>query len=491
MNHQIRIGVKALASNIWDVVRFYFPAFLVSIVFTMASLIALKGAFIHPELYERIPHLISSKPLISRIFDSRVMDYDMYQARELSYLGDQIDAAAIFEMIQRGMPNMISIMHYLLGTLAVILLYGFCRKDLALGKVVSLAMAAIAWSTPCMFLGGNYFRTAKIGTAVCLASVIIVTYRLLGKIRIGKPIHVGSCGILGALTLLMTLWDRQGFYMALCLSVLLALMGIITRQKQITALLFPVMSAIAASTIYNLFVAPWITHALNGYWPDFSYQRLPWHEILDHLPVLLFDGAKLLGEEIIFALGNAMAWVAGAVFLVASMMVWPSNARIMHTAAESRYAIAALLGLAVTAIFMVSVMNALMLARQPGIYIPVYRYTYYPLPVTFLWLLLFGLALSKIRSILPSSAWPPAAICLMILAGNLIALPGLHRGYFTQYLKHFIDPSIVFYNGLREVHAGRSPSEESLCHDVLFRILSHRMHHDLPEVKTAIKYIPY
>jgi hypothetical protein len=289
----------------------------------------------------------------------------------------------------------------------------------------------------------------------------------------------------------MTLWDRQGFYMALCLGVLLSVMGLINHEKRIIALLVPVMSAIVASTLYNLFLAPWITYALNGYWPDFSYQRLPWHEIVGHLPGLLVDGAKLLGDETFFALGNGMAWVAGAVFLLASMMVWRSHARNRHAMNESRYAIAAWLGLVITATLMISAMNALMLARQPGIYIPVYRYTYYPLPVTFLWLFLFGIALSRISTLLPTAVSIPSLICLMILAGNLIALPGLHHGYFTQYLKHFIDPSIVFYNGLREVHDGKIPSEESLCHDVLFRILSHRMHHDLPEVTKTIKYIPY
>ncbi len=487
----IQTAMKRSVSGTIGILRFYLPALLVSIVFTVASIIVMKGAFIHPELYERIPHLISSKPLIARIFDSRVMDYDMYQARELSYLGDQIDAAVIFEMIQRGMPNMISTMHYLLGTMAVVMLYGFYRKDLGLGKAISLLLVALAWSAPCMLFGGNYFRTAKIGATVSMVAVCIVTYRLLARMRSGEGGKAREQWVLGGLALLMTLWDRQGFYMALCLVALLVIMGGITREKRIISLLVPVLAAIGTSTLYNLFVAPSITYALNGYWPDFSYQQLPWKEIHRDLPILLADGAILLWRELWFALGNRSAWITLCIFLSATYLAWRKDPSVKADVFKHRYGQAAWIAFFITSVVMVIIMNALMLARMRGLYIPVFQRTYYTLPVTFLWLILLGIALARIRIMVPKKSRVLPIVCLLLLSGNLMAFPEHMDMYSNQYFKHFIEPSNVFFQGLREVYEGKDPTEESLRHDVLFRILSHRMHHDLPEVTTTIKYTPY
>ena len=171
----------------------------------------IRGGFVNPELYDRIPHLLSNKTVAARIFDPKVMDYDMYQARELSYLGDQIDVAVIFEMIQRGVSHMISIMHYLLVTLAVMVLYAFCRRDLDLGYATSVLMGILIWSAPCVMFGGNYARTAKVGAATTLVAVFVVTYRLLKSVRLGERPNVAQQCLLGGLTLIMTLWDRQFF----------------------------------------------------------------------------------------------------------------------------------------------------------------------------------------------------------------------------------------------------------------------------------------
>ena len=255
--------------------RFYFPILLISLFFTIVSVIVIKGGYVNPELYDRIPHLLSGKSVAARVFDPGAMDYNLYQARELSYLVDQIDVAVIFEMIQRGVPNMISIMHYLLGTIAVLILYAFCRRDLELGFRTSVLMTILTWSAPCMMFGGSYTRSAKIGAAATLVAVLVVTYRLLRKLRSGERPAFSELSLLGGLTLLMTLWDRQGFFTAISLFVFLTIIGVLTSESGIWRLVIAVLAAISASMVYNLYLGPWMIHALNGYWPDFSYQRLP------------------------------------------------------------------------------------------------------------------------------------------------------------------------------------------------------------------------
>jgi len=255
--------------------------------------------------------------------------------------------------------------------------------------------------------------------------------------------------------------------------------------------LIPLLAAIGASTLYNLLIAPWITHTFNGYWPDFSYQRLPWKDIQKELPVLLGDGAILLWRELWFALGNGSAWITVFIFLAATFLVWRKNPSVKAEGLKLRHDQAVWMAFFITSTVMMIIMNALMMARMRGLYIPVFQRTYYTLPVTFLWLLLLGIALSRIQGLFPKSSRTILLLCLFLVLGNLLAFPEHRDMYSNQYFRHFIDPSNVFFQGLREVHEGKDPREESLRHDVLFRILSHRMHHDLPKVTTTIKYIPY
>jgi hypothetical protein len=471
--------------------KFYLPVFLISIFFTIISIIVIKGGYVNPELYDRIPHLLSGKTVLARVFDPMAMDYNLYQARELSYLADQVDVAVIFEMIQRGVPNMISVIHYLFGTLAVLILYSFCKEDLKLGTENSLLMVILTWSAPCMMFGGSYTRSAKIGAATTLVAIFVLTYRLLKCVRFGERPKVSQHFLLGGLTFVMTLWDRQGFFMAIALFVFLMIIGILSREPRILWLLIAVLAALAASMTYNLILGPIIIHSLNGYWPDFNYQRLPWKDIMSEYSAFILEGTGMLHRAIFYNLGNMMSWVILIIFIVPLVMTSKRAISRKCEFRESLYPISVIIGLFISAVILPIAMNALMRARHTGVNIPVFQFYYYPLVTTYLWICLLAVGLSRVNNLGKYGNYLSQILCLLLIIGNLQAYQINRDIYYNGYLKHFIDPTAIYFKDLREVYEAKAPSDEALYHDPLFRLFARRMHHELPNVDSEKRFIPY
>jgi hypothetical protein len=70
----------------------------------------------------------------------------------------------------------------------------------------------------------------------------------------------------------MSLLDRQGLFYVLALAVGLALAWARTRRG--LGLALGAFAAAAVWAAYNYALGPWLIHALNGYWPEFRFQRL-------------------------------------------------------------------------------------------------------------------------------------------------------------------------------------------------------------------------
>ncbi len=46
---------------------------------------------LHPDVEVNIPHFLSNRPLLNKLFDSRIIETGYFRARELSYLVDYVD----------------------------------------------------------------------------------------------------------------------------------------------------------------------------------------------------------------------------------------------------------------------------------------------------------------------------------------------------------------------------------------------------------------
>ena len=473
--------------SLWD----YLPVVLISLGFIVASIIAMHGAFIHPELYDRIPHLLSHKGFLSKIYDSQVMDYGMYQARELSYLADEVDVLCIYQGIKHGMPNMISFMHYLLAFALVLLIYEFSLKTLQLGRLPSLFIAAAVWATPFFFYGGNYFRSAKIGAATTLVIVYVTLYGALKKIFAGGKCGIATSVLLASACFVMTLWDRQGFYLALCLAAFLLVVAITTRNKDIMILFAVLVAVIVTSMVYNLWIAPCLTKLLNGYWPDFTYQRLPVHEVFQNLGMLLKDAAVMRWEESRYTLGNSFYIPILGILIAFPIYTYYAKKEVGWSPLVVRWVAGVTVGLFLVTILLMIVMNALMMARMRGLYIPIFRRTYYPLPLAALILLNFSVILGLFRAQFEAPSWLITALCTLLLFGNLMALPSHRDAYYNGYLKHFIDPSQEFFVAIKEATQGQPVENKALLDDPLFRFLAWELRIKVPEHSTFLRHVPF
>src|SRR5947209_2905687 len=94
------------------------PAFAFGIAVLVLMLLSLrfaKGGVAHPEAEQYIPHYLSQRSLLQKVYDVEKVEIDptMYQPRVLSYVIDNLDVAFIAWSTRHGYPHFISASHYL------------------------------------------------------------------------------------------------------------------------------------------------------------------------------------------------------------------------------------------------------------------------------------------------------------------------------------------------------------------------------------------
>ena len=361
------------------------------------------GGALHYEAQMYLPYHLSGRPLLSRIFDSKVLDQGMYQARELSYVADAVDCRFIALSTRLGFPHFLSLTYYVCAILIAVLLWRFLSTDLGLDRIASAVLVLVFLFSPVVFLSGGYFRSSKI--LVCLFCMLLVRllYPMLASLA-GRPrdgLLLASLGLAGALS------DRQGFYLLVCLAAFLVVYWMLYRSRAAMIALAGAAAACAISLVYNYLVAPELTLLLNGYWPSFWYQHLPWPRFLASPAAYVAVGARLFAGSVGFLFGNVGALIA-AVFLVG--MLW-----CVRRGYGSFWWRAMAAGIAA-----LIAMDALMVLRHGALVWEDLRRTYYWLPQILLVAILAGAAAPKDRPGIVRIA------ALLILALNLASLPG-HR----------------------------------------------------------------
>lgn len=354
----------------------------------------------HPEMEVRLPYYLSHKPLWSKIYDSNVLNGGMYQARELSYFFDYIDCKFIAWCAALGHPHFLSITHYVFLLLICLELRRFGVDDLKLARWICLGVLLLFWTSPAVFLGGELFRSSKIGAAL----TIVVSYRLLyrrlmadGK---GAPevLSFRSYLILFAWAWLATLFDRQGVFMVGVVLVFLGFHFFSYRRLSTLKLAAPYVAALLVSLLYNYMIAPALTLAINHYGPDFSYQHLPWAQLYLSTEFLVSGATSIYFDTVRFFLGNIPFWCAVALVPGLIFAVLPRNAERRSHKPFFRVA----LGFCLSQTMLIWIMILLMVLRHKPLVWPSVRRTYYFLPLvsmfamTCLWALSWFLARRKL-----------------------------------------------------------------------------------------------
>lgn len=346
--------------------------------------------------------------VLQRIFDPR--GWDFYQARELSYAVDFLDAQWVRLLLSRGVLFFVP-PSALLAALAIVPI-GLWLAPRALG---ALAPAA-RWLVLLVFLSsfalasttGMLYRATKPLVAPLLLALLLVTLAELRAPRL-RPSFAFSAAFAAGLA--MSLLDRQGlFYLLLLVAALLVAA---LRFGRGLPLLAGGAAAAAAWAGYNWALGPWLIHALNGYWPTMRFQRLRPSRLLDPQPWQ--EGARLLGDWTSVLVGGVPARLLALVAAL-GLLAW-----LWRSRGRPRRAAAVVAG----ALFLGAVqlgMAAVMVDRHGPVAWVDHRFWYYPLPfhavlvVAALW----GLDAWSRRDALPRLAL--AGLATLVIA-NLVQWP--------------------------------------------------------------------
>ncbi|HXT70249.1 MAG TPA: hypothetical protein VN700_10870 [Vicinamibacterales bacterium] len=373
----------------------------------------------------------ADRPFFPKIFDPHLNDFDAYQARELSYVVDWADARVYGSLTRRIDPGYFVPASGIVLTLGLLLVFvRGARRTFANTDRLTLALLLGLFATTFVVMTtmGIFYRSGKAGLMVVLAAFLF-HLREVARRRAdqsGRPPGLVTTDSLFAflMTVAAGMLDRQGLFYAVMAMALLAVHFAMTRR--LLDFIIALAAAVAVLQAYNLWLAPWIIHALNGYWPDFYYQHIP-AEDLAKLPQLSVAAARLLAENAWALAGGFWPMSASALVAVLALAirerVFARPDGVASPGSRRVLAYAALLALGHIAMF------AIMIARHHYVNDwPDHRYWYFPL--TYLVVVLFGLAVGLNWLLGRLSAGGRRIVQVVLLAlviGNLTSLEYYRR----------------------------------------------------------------
>lgn len=373
--------------------------------------------FVHMESATYLANPLDGRPALTQILDVQRNDFGLYQARELSYATDWIDARAAawwFRVTGRFIP--LSLVQLLsVGAIAGILVAGLRAHASRIGAA-AMVPALLFVSSASTILGTRHFRTAKSLAAFAVVALAWQVARALGALpsdRLAGREHTDdtrTAVMVGLSALLLVLADRQGTFFVLGFAALVGLSA--PRSPVLLALLV----ALAAGTAYDLWGGPWLIRTVAHQEVNWSLQSGTVDPAALAQPGV-WRGAFvwLLDAFALFTGALGVAW--GGVVVVAGILL----ARI---AGGRRWALRATLALGALVLF-----AALLKSRHAPVDAPDVRIAYYNAPL--LALLSVGLAvvLARCSERTEWSRWrrPIVAGAVVIAACNLAAVPRLSQ----------------------------------------------------------------
>ena len=375
---------------------------------------------IDSEAMEFVLNYLQNRPFFAQIFDPQINDWGAYQARELSYVFDLIDARVFAALLDHHVLVFVPLSGVLgLSALSAVYFWG-ARRVLALNGVMAsmllslfLSCIVVQASTPILY------RSSKIILCIALLAFLFYTFSLLQREK--RSVTALKAAALFFLGLVMALCDRQGFYYLISATFVVLILWLIAKVRGQSAercyfrVIFVNAAAIGATIFYNRIFAPWLIYALNGYWPNFSYQQLPWSKLLD--PALPAKTWHLFQQQVSFFFGNAPFLVLASIITITAIgNAWKWRSAI----SGNRLTIFAVSGVSIIAIIG---LLATMIARHPAVYsIRDHSFWYYTLTVHVV--ILFGVSawLSFLSPRDRSRVNPLIyAMIAILIAGNLRA----------------------------------------------------------------------
>ena len=392
-----------------------------------------RGGVLEREAAVYIAQYTGERPMLHKVFDPRANDLGTYQARELSYFVDYLDAQ-FYRLVLREFDVPLFIpMSALVTSLAlvVVFMWGVRHVTNNIGFVAgTLLLGCLLSSFVFVSTMGIFYRSGKGLVAVTLLALLFHVRRVQQRRKGSEPtmrLLTRDAFVVFCLALVAGLLDRQGFFYVLTACVMLGVHYRWTKELRDLVAAFAVAAVVLL--LYNFVIAPVTIRILNGYWPDFSYQRLPPREVLS-VPIyaafalaMLVQNALLVFGGIQFLAGLALIGLAGGLFYVTRQVA--RGDRVNHIMSRLRYEPDRRVVIYVVLAFGAQVlMFALMIARAKYIYFSLdHRYWYYAMP--FLVTLLFAVLLAldaAVARLSPNRRWLVSVVLSVVILSNLTTL---------------------------------------------------------------------
>jgi hypothetical protein len=426
-------------------------AFL-SIIFITLSIINHKGGFLHPDVEVNIPHFLSHRPLLNKLYDSRIIELGYFRARELSYLVDYVDYKFFELSVNLGQPHFLSLIHYVFSLIISVLFWQFCVKDLELGKLNATLLILLFWTSTYIFLGGVLFRTAKIGVSLTSAAIFVILYRILKREKQieGYKLPASEWLICFGLSCIATLFDEQGFFIDFIIIIFLFVWMISFFSRNTILLISAFIASFSFRVLYNYIVAPFLTFYLNHYYPDFSYQGLLSWDYFMNFSQYFNSGVFLLFETIRYTLGNFPYLVVSCfVILLTTFFVFVGRKEMVKNKPKPNPIFSVIVGMALVFFVFIPIMNSLMILRHRILLN--FRSTYYSLPVSILVLMALSLLLSYLKNTRRIPVFVMAIFLAIAVIGNLVSLPRNTQAVRIQSDEYYKNTPILI-NSLRHIN---------------------------------------
>lgn len=265
------------------------------------------------------------RSVFALVFDPFRNDWNLYQARELSYFIDFLDARLLAGACSAGRGSFHSLAAFAL-TLATIVFLQIAWTRLfapALDRRL-IGLGGIFFTlTPCVIFNA-FFRSAKYGAALGIALAAAGTANFLLEHGRGKA--ASRAGTLTAAALFGAgLFDRQGAFFAAAWTIgsgaVLAWLLLAGRTgtakaatetgKNTSVFSAKLLLANLLLLLYGRYLAPLLIFSANGYWPDGGAQRI-------ELNGRTFS--KIVSDGMVFNFGNlgtALTGLGGSFALTA------------------------------------------------------------------------------------------------------------------------------------------------------------------------------
>jgi hypothetical protein len=420
-------------SNVLDRFGPKIPTLLIAIVFVLILISSSrwsKGGYAHPELERYIPHYLSDRPILQKIFDPNGVEVspEFYRPRPLSYLVDDLDVAFIAWSCRHGHPHLLSASYYVFWGLDGILLWLFFRRTLGLDKLLSGLLICL-WSTaPVVFSGGTYFRSAKPGGTFFMLAAFVLLVESFGLKLKSSNVRAALFALSGAVFLFCAcLFDEIPIAFTLAAIVIFSFQFIMGRRSAVSrALVFPfaaTLIALAGFTYYDFVLHPRLVLALSGAKVSMLYQTDTVHTLIRQPAITLAGSISVFTD----ALGSLMGRISGTfglALLIVFVSVWqrfPDDEGVSRTPQLPIYKRqhALILVLAGTLLMLACLYG--MLSRHPPISWLDVRATAYILPLSTV--LLIFIAATSARSIRKyyALAGKLQLMLILVVASNLVA----------------------------------------------------------------------